>query len=553
MLEADFLNCSMNLVYEDPTTGKKEREEVAPYYEVVRIIKKIPEGVECEEAEFLIVTAANTAEYCRISLEDLTDMQITMKTLARHYFFVKSKHKNLVYDDIQERVLEKIRNKQFSYEHKCLGWQDINGKEYFLHDYTDIGNGNISTCTRNCGQFRNGNESDYDLILNQYVFNNTAMSLAYVLGFTGVIVSRLSQVQDLGVLIAGLSGRSTTGKTTALKLIASIWGNPDDVKGTIIIKNNASELGLTSQYSGLFGVPICFDDLNTNTKIKMSDFLYELSRGSQRVIANTKGESNYSRMGFSGISIITGETPLLSQTEQKMGLYARIIDFTEIAWTIDGQSASELKKKVGSHYGFKGCIFGEYIQNFDTNTLSDEFDTCVNVINNLIVNKDEFTHRISKKYAAILLTLRLLNKCFNISLDEKEIMKLALSCEEEQQRERNKSTLSYECIYEYFKNNEKKFDVFQGNKGFVKSLATGNRDGIANYKSKKELHLYITISKVKEILKENNFFQLNSYKVKWKEKGYIMCEKNRYDMSNPEVGRHFHFVYQLDNIGGEQQ
>ena len=62
MLEADFFNCSMYLVHKDPTTGTIEREEVAPYYDVTRIIKKIPEGVECEEAEFLIATAANTGE-----------------------------------------------------------------------------------------------------------------------------------------------------------------------------------------------------------------------------------------------------------------------------------------------------------------------------------------------------------------------------------------------------------------------------------------------------------------------------------------------------------
>ena len=72
--------------------------------------------------------------------------------------------------------------------------------------------------------------------------------------------------------------------------------------------------------------------------------------------------------------------------------------------------------------------------------------------------------------------------------------------------------------------------------------------GKAIYKDS-EINLYIPIDKVKKLLNDNNFTQIDNYKKVWKEKGYIKHENGRYDKSNSEMGRHFHFVYKLIEKG----
>lgn len=66
-------------------------------------------------------------------------------------------------------------------------------------------------------------------MLKEEVFTNTAMTLAYVLGFCSVLRARIGENEGLCNLIVCLSGKSTTGKTTALNLIGSIWGDVSEM------------------------------------------------------------------------------------------------------------------------------------------------------------------------------------------------------------------------------------------------------------------------------------------------------------------------------------
>lgn len=136
----------------------------------------------------------------------------------------------------------------------------------------------------------------------------------------------------------------------------------------------------------------------------------------------------------------------------------------------------------------------------------------------------------------------LVNKCFNINLDIKEIVNITLNSESENQLERNKAKNAYDFIYSYYKNNTNKFDIKIKNSDVIQKVDSG-REGIVMYCKDKTIHISIQNNILRNILVQNNFTQLDNYKVKWKNLGYIQCENNRYDMSNVEIGRHFHFVY----------
>ena len=520
-------------------------ETISPYFEVERLIKRIPEDIENEAIEIFYRSKHRTGRF-RILTTDLCDINVVAKICFSNHFVFPANYKQLVYGEIIEQYDKILDSETYSFEHKCLGWQNIDNKPIFLYDYTNLKNGYNSTCIRNVGQFSNGNESDYDKFLNKCVFNSNARCLAYSLAFTSVVASRLSTLKDLGVLIVGLSGRSTTGKTTMLKLMASVWGDTDDIKGTMILRNKGSEVGFDAQYSGLYGVPILFDDLDTNSKINIGDFVYDLSKGTQRIVAKNNGDCDFSRMGFSGLCAITSENPILSKTDQRIGLYARVIDLHDVGWTDSASISNEIKNCICTTYGHKGKQFAEFVSNISDEKLSEHFDRCYQIVLGNIENKDDYSERIAKKYAVIWQTIELLNNCFNLQFNTSDIMQIALNCEKEQQLERNKSKMAYDFILTYFFANKNKFDIKIKNGEFI-SKSTLPREGIAMFKDG-VLDLCVPISTARQILNNNSFPQLDTYKKQWKEKGLTKCENSRTEMSNPELGRHFHFVYKDINL-----
>ena len=185
------------------------------------------------------------------------------------------------------------------------------------------------------------------------------------------------------------------------------------------------------------------------------------------------------------------------------------------------------------------------------NDLLNQFDDCKNKVENNLNRKDKFVDRTAKKIALILQTIQLVNECFDLSLNEDILISYVLESEIEQQNKRNRSKLAYEFMYNYYKANKSRFDIRE-KRGDVISLAESTREGIALLEEDR-VDLYIPITTARRILKINSFPQITNYQVEWKENGYTKCENGRYDKSNTELGRHYHFVYEFsDKTKGEK-
>lgn len=519
------------------------KEIVCPFFKVNRIIEKIP-NTETPDVELLVKSKSMT-KTIRIKGEALSSQNKLMSICSSNLFIVKPAYHKIVTGMIVEQAQQLIDEGNFAYEHTILGWNKFNGKNYFFLNKVDLDSNRTSTCVRQCGKFTNGNEDLYDKMLENCVFSYAPMSLAYCIGFASVLSGLISSYCDLGVPIIGLTGRSTTGKTTALKLIASIWGDTDDAKGTTILKNYATDIGFKAQYSGLYGYPICFDDIDTNQKFDMETFLYHLSQGTQRTVSDINGKAKFDREGFSGLAIITGENPLTDRTSKKMGLFARIVELNEIKWTINGNHSTKIKNCIATNYGFKGKKFALFLQEKSISTLIQQFNQCKQIIEQKITNKDKFIDRTAKKIALIYQTIQLVNECFGLTLDENNLISYVINAEVEQQNKRNRGKLAYDFIYNFYKNNKNSFDI-KHKRGEIISQAQTDRIGIA-LTDIDRVDLYIPTQKARQILKNNDFPQITSYQIEWKENGYIKCENGRYDKSNSELGRHYHFVYEFQN------
>ena len=528
--------------------------EVVPYFEVNRVINKIPVNIENDEVEIFYKYPTKSDTF-RVKLADCCDTNLLYKAFVSN----KCIFNNLVSKfDILETVMNQLQqitiNNNFSYEHKCLGWHNVDApttKRYFLYDSTTLESGQVSICTRPCGKFTNGSEDKYNEMLDNYVFNNRYMSLAYVLGFTGVINALLAETLDLGVMLVGLSGTSSTGKTTAMKLMASIWGDTNDIKGTMILKTSGSENGLNCQQSGLFGVPILYDDIDTNQSINIEEFIYAKSKGAQRVVSTTKGEADNSRMGFSGIVVTTSEDSLIKKTSNKLGLYARYLDLNNFPWTDSADSSNNIKKCVCTHYGFKGKVFGEFIQNYDYQQIEFMYHEKYKQIHKLLNDTSSLKDRICQKYAVIAITCDLINECFNTSLDTEDIIKTSLESESSEEVDnRDMATQAYDFVLSDFYGAKSKYTIKMDMNTIP--YTTKERFGVAVYRDD-ILELQIPTKTLENLLLKNGFPQVSNYKKSWKSKGLLISHADRISSAVKDIGRCYRLIYKIEKEESEDE
>jgi hypothetical protein len=82
------------------------------------------------------------------------------------------------------------------YQNNVLGWYPFNGKKYYFYDETQF-DGKTALTTRSSIEFKKGEESTYRKFLHDTVFPSTELSMALVIGYSAVVVSRLNDEQDL--------------------------------------------------------------------------------------------------------------------------------------------------------------------------------------------------------------------------------------------------------------------------------------------------------------------------------------------------------------------
>lgn len=150
---------------------------------------------------------------------------------------------------------------------------------------------------------------------------------------------------------------SGTGKTVALMLAASVWGNPEIGKYPQTF--NATQVGHEKTAAFLNNVPLCIDELQLSKDSHgRSKFdVYQLSQGVGRTRGN-KGGGVDKTPTWSLCVITTGESPIVSDSSGS-GAVNRVIDIecgASDAVIRDGISVS---RAIKQNYGFAGKKFVE--------------------------------------------------------------------------------------------------------------------------------------------------------------------------------------------------
>ena len=412
-----------------------------------------------------------------------------------------------------------------SYRNKVLGWYPFNGTSYYFYDETDF-DGKHAQCARKSIEFQKGDKETYLKFLKDTVFPSTELSLALAIGYSAVVVARLKDEADLGTVIVNLCGTSSTGKSTAEMLMCSPFMNP-------AISNSGQSLSVSAQstlnalyqlFEGVYGVPCVVDDITTNSKFTMTDIVYALAQGAPKRRLNGNCEARKSE-GWCGVIIVSSESPITDFTDCYQGVKARVLHTYGLPWTKSAEESKLVKRTVRKNFGFTGKEFADYVATIPVEDLYDRFEDAIESVQKLMPKKDNLTDRIADKYAAVYLTVELLNEKFAYGLSADNLLTCFIQPEQDTFEERDNAKTAYQAVIDFVSRNEGRFlEDRQGSDGkIVKHYDCWYRPNnccgkIIKYDKYWEVHLLH--STTNKILAENGLAsEARAIRQKWVERG----------------------------------
>ena len=189
------------------------------------------------------------------------------------------------------------------------------------------------------------------------------------------------------------SCESGTGKTVALMLAASVWGNPEP--GIYIQSFNSTVVGHEKMAAFLNNIPMCIDELQLSKdgygKSKFD--VYQLAQGVGRTRGNKSGGVDRTPT-WSNCILTTGETPIIKDGAGA-GAVNRVIDLEcpiGEKVVLDGQGTANAVKANYGHAGRK------FVENLDISKAKQLYEKYF-----VLLSKSETTEKQCMA-AAIILT-----------------------------------------------------------------------------------------------------------------------------------------------------
>lgn len=231
------------------------------------------------------------------------------------------------------------------------------------------------------------------------------MELVLCLGVATIVHGYLKIVEKypLDNLLINLQGKSSTGKSTALSFIASLYGPVEGVLKSFNATGNAI-FGLANKIQG--GLPLLLDEMGASTAKDNSALLYQLASGSEKLRMN-KSLNLRETNRFTSLIFVSSEERLASRLQELDGLKVRHLEFSNIQWTKSATHSTKMKQFITNHYGVLiDHLIQKIIEN-DLNQMKELYVQAMTDISPKLVD-NPLKDRIAANLALIMTSSRLL-------------------------------------------------------------------------------------------------------------------------------------------------
>lgn len=193
------------------------------------------------------------------------------------------------------------------------------------------------------------------------------LQIVLAAAFASVLISKVKTLP----FVLHLWGGTGTGKTVALKVAASVWGNPEKYMLTL----NGTTNALMGTAALLHDLPLLADELQTikfDTNFQNQTYdklIMQLTEGKDRARL-TQQSTLKEQKTWNNCFIFTGEEPI-TQSNSGGGTKNRVIELQCKEQIISNGNA--VVNFIDSHYGSAGRAFIEHIASKPAETLQREF------------------------------------------------------------------------------------------------------------------------------------------------------------------------------------
>lgn len=282
-----------------------------------------------------------------VGAEQLTT--VNMKKLARYNVSFRSRLEPEVCDFLNITKSEL----PVEFVHEKIGWTiDADGKAFLLdRTYSaddDYLQSMLSTGTPYCFDSY-GNRQVYDEMIATEVLG-TNMEIALCIGLTSLFVGYFKATGQIDIpgLVISVKGGSTTGKSTSLVLVASLYGAVQ----TIVRNFNATQAALIKLASDNHGgVPMILDELGSTNIQDLSTFIHQFSSGRERLRMNKNRELDQ-QLTIETVLLLSSERSLDNYVDDTEGQVVRRLEFSLPQWTKNAESSEKIKSVCFQNGGF---------------------------------------------------------------------------------------------------------------------------------------------------------------------------------------------------------
>lgn len=272
--------------------------------------------------------------------------------------------------DFETQNLELLRPSQISHR---LGWIGNEGDQGFL-----LGRNLITAPGAVAGAISfSGADVGDDQLVDGYCVSGTDAGWVAAIGplvnyprvqlaIYAALVPPLLSIFKAPNFIFSFAGPTSLGKTTALRLAASIWGCPDERAAASVMSGwNATRTYVERSMGVVNCIPMFLDDTKRATNEKdIAQIVYDVSAGRGRGRGSRAGIAESTT--YQTVLISTGESQLASFTEDG-GTRARILELYGSPFHTSGADTAAvvacLNTQIQQHYGHAAIYFLQQLVN----------------------------------------------------------------------------------------------------------------------------------------------------------------------------------------------
>lgn len=364
---------------------------------------------------------------------------------------------------------------------------------------------------------------------NGYVKGSKELEFLFVVGLSSALIGMIGKKISMENPIICVYSDSTCGKTTAVQLALSSWGNPGLRENGLMQTFNETTNSIMHNLNHNNGLPMCFDEISMSATENYTSFIYAVSNGKEKGrLSNEvgKGFVKLDQATWNTVVFCTGEYNILEYANENDGLKVRVFSVGGIRWTKDAEETDKIKDMVTSNYGYLGPIFAKQIMEIGQDALISRYNKCYEKMCNYLSRKkiqDDFTNRRAKFYAVLLLTYEIANATLKLELTLEGIATMIATMEQESIKERNVSQLAYDKVLEEIAKNRKKFPIMLSKR----KGGTTIHDDVWGYVLRDDKQVEIFPSEFKRLCRNMGFQSHTVILNKWKQKNLLDHEGDR--------------------------